>query len=147
MNVIEVVREILTKCSLVEQFTNHVHVDFTENISGDFGLYSIGDSLVKEDILGNQTRQHNFVLYAHNQSFNDYDRLVNSTFLLELSHWLEKVKGQEISEVINGVELTGELISLTSANGMLYGVPTGDINDGVMYQLQIYARYTLESEE
>lgn len=30
---------------------------------------------------------------------------------------------------------------------MLFAVPTGNVNDGVTYQLQIYAEYTIESEE
>ena len=147
MNIIELVRKILTECPLMGQFTNHIHVDFTENTDGNFGLYATGDSLVKEDILGNQERQHSFVLYAHYQSLNDFDRMSNSTFLLDLAQWLETVEGYEIRETVNGIEKTGELISLTSANGMLYGVPTGDMNDGVTYQLQIYARYTLNESE
>ena len=103
---------------------------------------------MSEDILGNQTRQHNFVLYAINQSFTDYDRLANSTFLLELTYWLEQYKEKDTIEVtINGKTIQGELSGLSSANGMLYSVPTGDINDGVMYQIQIYAKYKLESGE
>lgn len=146
MNIIELVRDILTNCPLVEPFTNHIHVDFTENKDGNFGLYTVGDSLVKEDILGNQERQHNFILQAHNQSMNDFDRLANSSFLLNLAHWMETVKGQEVKETIDGVERTGELLSLSSANGMQYSVPTGDLDGGVLYQLQIYARYSLKEE-
>lgn len=146
MNIIELVRNVLTECPLVHQFTNSIHVDFTENAVGDYGLYSTGDSKVKEDIWGNQERQHSFVLYAQHQSINDFDRLTNSTFLLDLAHWLETIKGQEIKETIDGVEKHGELLSLSSANGMLYSVPNGEASNAVTYQLQIYARYSLEEE-
>lgn len=147
MNIIELVKQILTDYPKISEFTNEINVDFTNDANESVGLYSIGDSLIKEDVLGNQTRQHNFVLYANNQAFNDYDRLANSTFLLDLNYWLETVKGQDITATIDNLEKQGELIGLTSANGMLYGVPTGDINDGVTYQLQIYATYKIESEE
>ena len=85
MNIIEQVKQILTDCELVKQFTQDIQIDFTSNEAGDFGLFSNGDTKLKEDILGKQTRQHNFVLYATNQSFNDFDRLQNSSFLLDLS--------------------------------------------------------------
>lgn len=146
MNIIERVRQILTDCPMVERFTNNIHVDFTSNDSGSFGLFSNGDSRVKEDILGNQTRQHNFVLYATNQSFDDFDRLQNSSFLLELNYLLETMKGQEVTATIDGTEYGGSIIKMWSANGMLFQIPTGNITDGVIYQLQIYVQYTLKKE-
>lgn len=147
MNIIELTKQIITDCPLISQFTNNVHVDFTESTPTNFGLSSTGDRLVKEDILGNQLRQHNFVLYAVNQSFSDYDRLVNSTFLLNLAYWLEKFESDvELEVVIDGKTYTGKFKSLSSANGMLYQVINGDMNQGVMYQIQIYAQYTIESE-
>lgn len=146
MNIIERVKEILTGCELVEQFTNNIHVDFTSNETGAFGLFSNGDTKLKEDILGNQLRQHNFVLYASNQSFNDFDRLQNSTFLLDLAYWLETVKGHEVEATINGAHYKGRITKLWSANGMIYSMPTESIADCVTYQLQIYAQYTLKKE-
>lgn len=145
MNIIEQVKQILTDCELVKQFTQNIQIDFTSNEAGDFGLFSNGDTKVKEDILGNQTRQHNFVLYATNQSLNDFDRLQNSSFLLDLSMWLETVKGQKVEATINGAKYSGEITKLWSANGMAYQMPQ-DISDGVTYQLQIYAQYNLKKE-
>lgn len=145
MNIIEQVKQILTDCTLVKQFTQDIAIDFTSNETGDFGLFSNGDTKLKEDVLGNQTRQHNFVLYATNQSFNDFDRLQNSTFLLDLSMWLESVNGQEVSVTINNVKYSGEITKMWSANGMAYHTPQ-DISAGVTYQLQIYAQYKLKKE-
>lgn len=149
MNIIELVRTLLTDCPNMSEFTNNIHIDFTDSEKkSDFGLSSTGDSKIKEDILGNQTRRHNFVLYAVNQAFNDYDRLANSTFLLELSRWLENIEPDEygIEEIIKGETYKGKLRSVECANAMMYQIPTGDINRGVMYQLQIYATYTLGKE-
>ena len=148
MNIIELVRQILTDYPKITECTNEINVDFTDDTHTNFGLSSVGDNLVKEDILGNQVRQHNFVLYALNQSYTNYDRLANSTFLLDLAYWLEQYKNEDPIEVtINNKTVSGKLLGLSSANAMLYMVPTGDINDGVTYQIQIYAQYYLESEE
>ena len=147
MNIIELVKQILTDYPKITEFTNEIKVDFTDDAPTSFGLSSTGDKQIKEDILGNQTRQHNFVLYALNQSANDYDRLVNSTFLLDLTYWLEQYQQEDpIEATINNKTVFGKLLGLSSANAMLYMIPTGNINDGVTYQIQIYAKYKLESE-
>jgi hypothetical protein len=147
MNIIELIKQILTDYPRISEFTNEINVDFTDGTPTNFGLSSTGDQLVREDILGNQIRRHNFVLYALNQSFTNYDRLANSTFLLDLTYWLEQYNQEDQIEVtINDKTVSGKLLGLSSANAMLYMVPTGDINDGVTYQIQIYAKYKLESE-
>lgn len=149
MNIIELVRKIINEYPEIERFTNNIHIDFTDNEKEqDFGLSSNGDTKIKEDVLGNQKRRHNFVLYAINQAFNDYDRLQNSTFLLNLSYYLDAISSgeYEIEVTINGHKRKGVLNSIRCENAMIFSIPTGEISDGVMYQLQIYAEYTLESE-
>lgn len=140
MNIIEKVREILTNYEGINQFTNTVHVDFTEAEDVDYGLSSTGDSLIRTDVLGTQIRQHNFVLYARKEFLEDYNRLANSNWLLELNYWLEKQKGQEIT----AGDRIGKITKLWSANGMLFDIPNGDVNKGVLYQLQVYAEYKIE---
>jgi hypothetical protein len=146
MNIIEVVKNILNGYSEISKFTNGIHVDFTDPEPTNFGLSSLGETLIKKDVLGNKKKQHNFVLYARNQAYTDFDRLSNSTFLLDLGNYLDTVKGQEVITNVNGVEKKGELIEMSSANGMLFEIPTGNINDGVTYQLQIYAQYSILEE-
>ncbi len=142
MNIIEKIREILKNYPKISEFVNDVHVEFTDPAAENYGLYPVGDSLISEDILSNQLRQHNFILYAVRDSFEDFTRLANSTFLLELNYWLEQQKEQEIS----AGDKTGKITKLWSANGMMYEIPNGDINGGVKYQLQIYAQYELKEE-
>ena len=148
MNIIEQVKQLLSDCELISNLNGELNIDFTEDSPVSFGLYPTGDQLLKEDVLGNQDRQHNFVLYAVFQSFNDYDRLANSTFLLDLAYLLEKsATGQEVDVTINGQTVTGRLTKLSSANGMLYGYQEGTLTGPVTYQLQIYAQYHIASEE
>nr|WP_308743204.1 hypothetical protein [uncultured Anaerocolumna sp.] len=147
MNIIELVKQVLTEFPKISKLNRDMNVDFTEDTPGCCGLYPTGDQLLKEDILGNQERQHNFVLYAVFQSVNDYERLTNSTFLLDLAYWLERAaKDQKIEVEIDGQIVAGKLTKLSSANGMLYEYQDGTIYGPVKYQLQIYAQYHLESE-
>jgi len=115
-----------------------LHLDYNENAPDSFGLYPTGDRLVSEDVLGNQTRQHTFILYADFQSFNDYDRLQNSGLLLSLQQWLERYPEKTPD---------APLQKITCANGMLFNIPDGNQNAAVRYQLQITADYFTESEE
>ncbi len=147
MNIIEQVKQLLSDCELISNLNGELNIDFTEDSPVSFGLYPTGDQLLKEDVLGNQDRRHNFVLYAVFQSFTDYDRLANSTFLLNLAYYLEKaVTGQEIEVTINNETVSGKLTKLSSANGMLYGYQDNTLSGPVTYQIQIYADYYIESE-
>ena len=143
MNIIELVNEVVMGFPNISD----LHIDYTDSDPDNYGLYPAGDQLIKEDIVGNQDRQHNFVLYAVFQAFQDYERLANSTFLLDLAYWLEKAAaGQTIEVTINEQTVTGNLTKLSSANGMLYGYHDGTLTGPVTYQIQIYAQYHLESE-
>lgn len=146
MNVIEVVRQILTDYPNISDFiSGAVHIDFNEEEDHNYGLSSTGDSLIKTNIWGNQVRTDNMVLYATNQSANDYDRLQNSTFLLDLGYYLETVKGQQVTATINNELFTGEIKEVSSGNGMAWS--KSEDGQYITYQLQIKVTYTLEREE
>ena len=122
-----------------------MHIAYNENAPDSFGLYPTGDRLVNEDIVGNQERSHTFILYADFQSFNDYDRLMNSGTLLELQQWLEQhANNQEVTAMSDGEEYTGTLTKITCANGMLFNIHDENLNSAVRYQLQITADYFIE---
>ena len=149
MTIIDFMRQKLTEYPKISEFMSggDIHIDFTDSPT-NYGLSSTGDSLLKEDVLGNQIRQHNFVLYAVGQSFTDYNRLANSNFLLELSYWLERLPEEDgISAEIDGQTFRGRFLKATSANAMAMQPMTEDMNDGVLYQIQVYAQYKIESEE
>lgn len=145
MNIIELVKSILQNFPKINEVCNDIHIDFTDGTNDSYGLSSIGDTLLAEDVLGNQHRQHNFILYAVFQSANDYDRLNNSGVLLELQLWLERqAQHQKIENIVDNEKLTGELTKLTCSNGMLYAIPENNLNSGVQYQMQITAEYKIE---
>lgn len=147
MNIIECVRDIVSKFPKIASICDTVHVDFTDSESTSYGLSPTGDALVKENILGDEVRRHTFILYAVYQSLNDYDRLSNSGVLLELQHWLEEQTEHELTAEIDGKTRRGELNKLIPSNGMLYSIPNENLTENVRYQLQITAEYTIYNEE
>lgn len=149
MTIIDFMREKLTSYPKIAEFMggDDIHIDFTDPDPTNYGLSSTGDSLIWEDVLGNQIRQHNFVMYAVAQSFTDYNRLANSNFLLELAYWLERLPEEDgLSVEIDGQTIIGRFLKATTANAMAMQPMTEDINDGVLYQIQIYVQYKMESE-
>lgn len=130
MNIIQKIQEILYNFSEISKVCNTVHVDFTDSEPTSYGLSSVGDSLVKEDVLGGQIRQHNFFLYSTFSSVNDYERLENSSVLLNLAQWLEK-------------QIDDTIIKITAENGQLFAVPQENELDGWQYQLQIVVQYKI----
>lgn len=144
MNIIEKVREILQSFPKISDICSEVHVDFAEPEPTSYGLSSTGDSLIKEDILGNQTRRHSFLLYSTFSGINDFERQENSSALLELANWLPRQIDKEVETNIGEEIFAGKITKLTAENGMLYSVPQENLADGVQYQLQIIAEYTVE---
>ena len=96
MNIIEKVRAILESFPKISEVCNSIHIDFADPEPTSYGLSSTGDQLISEDILGNQRRQHSFLLYSTYSSINDYERLNNSTALTELCVWLKEQTGEEV---------------------------------------------------
>lgn len=143
MNIIEKVRSILESFPKISEVCNSIHIDFADPEPTSYGLSSTGDELIREDIIGDQLRQHSFMLYTTYSSINDYERLNNSAALTELSAWLGDQIGGEVETVIGSTTYTGNIEKLSAYNGMLISVPQENELDGVQYQLQIIAEYTV----
>ena len=140
MNIIETIQAALASFPKI----NELHIDYNDDAPDNFGLYPTGDRLVTQDVIGNQTRNHNFILYADFLSFNDYLRLQNSNMLLELQYWLEHYSNnQVVTATIDGAEYNGVLTKITCSNGMLFSIPDGNMNTAVRYTLQIAAEYQI----
>lgn len=149
MTIIDFMRQKLTEYPKISEFLvdGDIHVDFTESGSG-YGLSSNGDSLIKEDLLGNQIRQHNFAMYAVAPSFTDYCRIANSNFLLELGYWLEHLPEEDGIQVkIDGQDLRGRFLKAIPSNAMAMQPMGETVNDGILYQIQIQVTYKIESED
>lgn len=143
MTIIDFMRKKLSEYPRIAEFLagDDIHMDFTDPEPTNYGLSSNGDRLIKEDLLGNQLRQHNFAMYAVGQSFNDYNRLANSNFLLELGYWLEQLPEAP------GIEPGRTFKKAWAANAMAVQPMGETVSEGVLYQIQIYAQYKVESED
>ena len=141
MNILETVRDLLQSFPEIGEVVGEIHIDFADPEPTSYGLASEGDTLLSEDILGNQTRQHSFMLYSTFSGINDFERLQNSGALLRLTHWLSAQRNLPVEH--DGKP--GLLLSVRAENGMLYAVPQENAADGMQYQLQIIAVYTIES--
>ena len=137
MNIIEKVRTILTDYPQIAAVCNTVHIDFTDPEPASFGLTSADDKLISEDVLGNQKRQHTFLLYAVFSGINDLERMQNSSALLGLNYYLSDQPEQPIDG--------GVLTKLRAGNGQVFELPEDNAVQGVQYQMQITAEYTREA--
>lgn len=140
MNIIEKMIKILKSFPKIATVCNEIHIDFTDPEPTSYGLSSTGDSLLKEDILDGQTRQHLFLLYSTFSGIHDFERLENTSAITELSIWLERQTGGKVATEIH----KGEIIKITAKNGKLYAVPQENSMDGMQYPLQIIVQYTAE---
>lgn len=145
MNIIETFKEQLSNCEVMDEF-NGVHIDYTEAMPGEAGLFTNGAVKIGEDLLGNPKYQINFELVTGNRAAIEYDRLKNSDFFLKLTYFLDSIKGIVTTENVNGTEYPAEVRTVKCSNQLLYSVPTGDINDGVQYSFRITAVYIIEME-
>lgn len=139
-DIIETVRDLLVRFPEIADVVGEIHIDFADPEPTSYGLTSEGDTLLAEDVLGNQTRQHSFMLYSTFSGINDFERLQNSGALLRLTHWLAQQR--DIPVLHEGH--TGVMRSVRAENGMLYNVPQENAADGMQYQLQLIAEYTIE---
>lgn len=142
MNVIETVKELLTNYDKMDEF-NGVHIDYTESENNVCGMFPVGPTKTGEDIVGNSKYKVLFEVYAQKESFDDYNRLQNSGFLSQLTYHLNSLKNISVTETIEGEEKTGRIKSIDAGNALLYDIPTGDINDGIRYQIQITVNYVI----
>lgn len=145
MNIIEKVRSLVQSFPKIAEICGTVHVDFTGKEPTDYGLSSLGDTLVVEDICGNQERQHSFMLHSVFSAVNDFERMSNTGVLLELAQYLDRCVGDEVTHEIGGVTHTGEITKITTANGALTMIPDENTVSGWFYQLQIVAEYTVNN--
>lgn len=141
-SVIETIRQILTECELMDEF-NGVHVDYTESGAGNAGIFPTNPRKISEDLVGNQRWQINFSLLVDRAAYEDYDRLANSDFLLQLTYYMNSQKNISVIENVNGTERSGKITNIAASNALLFAVPTGDINDGVRYSLQLQVTYMI----
>lgn len=141
-NVIETFKDILSASPLMVEFNGNQHIDYNFEEPSNYGVYPIGTRKIDENILGDETYRTDFIVYANMQAHDNYVRLINSNWLLKMTYWLNSLKNISIiKDEDEKKQTTGIIKSISAFNGMLFGIPTGDIADGVSYQLQIQIEY------
>lgn len=136
MNVIERMQDTIKNLLDTE-----VHIDFTEESEACYSLSTVSDTKLKQDIIGNQTRMNSMELSMTKLSPMDYDRLNNSSFLLNLGYELETYKGLEITTTIQGQERSGHIKSISVSNGQPFY--TSEDRQYITYLIQIKVVYDL----
>lgn len=142
MNIIERITDIIKAFPKIDALT--VHTDFSDITPAGYGLTSIGDTKLSEDVTGNELRRHSFLLYAVYSGINDYERMANTGLLTELAIWLERQAGVSVTTTIGNDTYGGEIRSISTGGGMIYELMQGNYLAGIRYQLQITADYTIE---
>lgn len=149
MNVTETIKQILSECIIMDSFNDGIHIDYTDSETKDIGMYPVGPTKSGEDIIGNTKYNIKFEIYSKLTAYEDYERLKNSNFLTMLTYYLNKKRHISVTEKVitddlqEEMEIQGEILSIDAGNALLFSLPTGDINDGVMYQLQLTVAYKL----
>lgn len=147
MNIIELTKQILNECEIVQDFFpgKFVKVDFINQENDEqCGLISAGDTLQKKSVTGVETYRHSFILYARTENISEYQALANSNFLLNLSFYL---RGLTLGQEVSVLDRKGSLNKLECANGMKVSFLTNSVVGPCEYQLQIFATYELNPKE
>lgn len=72
--IIEHLREQISECPFLDEFSGGVHVDYTVDDSANYGIYPTGEQLLSSDMAGNERYQYNFALLAVQFSEEDEAR-------------------------------------------------------------------------
>lgn len=97
MNLVETIKKIFTDREFMNEF-NGMHVDYTNSEEYDSGLFLTNDRKISEDMIGNVKRQASFTVYRNVYNLSDAERIQNSSFILELSAYLESLSDERISD-------------------------------------------------
>lgn len=139
MNICEAVKNLLESCPFLKNYSA-IGVDSFDNKPGGSGIMSLGDELLSENIVGDQTRRHSFVFYACAAAYTDEQRAFNTGMLYNTELWLKDKKGQPVQSDDGN---QGKITKISTANAMAYEVQDETCTNGITYQIQIYAEYTL----
>jgi hypothetical protein len=139
MTLYETVESIVKQYEKIGDFCK-VTTDFGENEEGNLVIANGGNNLIKRDIVGSETLQHDFEVIALNQAITNYDRLQNNNWLLEFADYLQNTKKATFG--INGKLC--EILKITANKGMILSAPDENSLDVVAYSVPfsvIYKKY------
>lgn len=142
MNIMEKMKEIIEGYPELNVFADTLQTDL--HTPGDQNVVVLadnGDVLNKRYLYGAQVRTHNFVLQLYADASLDVERVNNSGWLLRFHLWLEEQKA-----IWENEKMTYTIEEIAPANGGLFMLVNDDINDKVVYQLDIRVVYKVQPE-
>lgn len=142
MSIIQAVRDYISACPFLERFTDGEYVDFTGSDAGNYGIMPTGEVEENRDFAGNVLNQYNFVLYARNFTTENADRVENSGFVEDFSHWIQDNNFQGVFPILPEGMIPE---SITCSNGSLFEFDENQ-NTGI-YQIQCQLTYERKRKE
>lgn len=137
---LETIREFLSLCPYLTDFTDNADIDWCSNKVGNYGIMPTGESIIErsEDICGDVTlvKQYNVALYAMRYTIDDIVRMESAGFLENLTQWVEEQSINGLAPTF-GDEPESEII--TAQNGMLFQM--SENGQSGRYQIQIQINY------
>ena len=130
MNLVETIKKIFTDREFMNEF-NGMHVDYTNSEEYDSGLFLTNDRKISEDIY----------------NLSDAERIQNSSFILELSAYLESLSDERISfkyKIGKEKEKTAYIDDISCSNGMVFQYLGNNPSNGAQYMLQINVTYVVK---
>lgn len=142
---IKMMRDFISSCPFIEEFTNNAHIDFTDEKPGNYGIMPTGEAVIRTDtdILGNRRllKQYNCSLYCLRCTINDVERLESCGFIERFTTWIED-QSYLGNTPIFGDDPEEEIMS--AQNGSLFQLSENKLTG--RYQIQINVRYLKKYE-
>ena len=112
-SIIEILREKVSECPFLDEFSGGVTVDYTKDGTENYGIFPTGEQLLSSDMAGNERYQYNFVLEAIQFTEEDVARLASAGFLERFGRWIRQLDRKGIDLGANN-----DFESITAGNGM-----------------------------
>lgn len=130
-------QEYIKKCPFLDNL--ELHIEQTESEPVNYSINALGQVLLSEDVLGNQTWQYNAVLQSREYTHDDLARLNNAEFTEQFIFWLQDLNSNEDFPVLPK-RCTAQKIY--ADNGIILSLDeNGDRGE---YQIQIHLIFERE---
>lgn len=120
MSNLELLRQFIAECPLIDELTDNIHIDWTGGSSESFGIMPTGvtRSTIFKYIDGSKIVQvqEDFSIYCDNYTADDIQRLEQSNFTFRLMDYFEDKSFNE------ELPFTEDDAFLTAQNGSLFEI-------------------------
>lgn len=116
-----------------------LHIDQLEDEPVNYSIGSSGQTLLRSDVLGNETWQYNFLLQTREYTADDLARMNNAEFTEQFVFYIHSCNNNNIfPDLPSGFTP----IEIDADNGMILSID--DDGDRGIYQIQIHLVFERE---